>query len=118
MDSVTGVKDWDSPRQSIEAECKRRGKAELVAACVDLVRGQDGDPDLLFALAGPGARWFVEDPDREDRYWLRVWGMRGLLWAWDDAALPAIRLGAKDEAWRVREMAAKVVARNLIGDAL
>jgi hypothetical protein len=44
--------------------------------------------------------------------------MRGLLWAWDDAALPALRTGVADDAWRVREMAAKVVARHLIGDAL
>jgi HEAT repeat protein len=51
-------------------------------------------------------------------YWHRVWAARGLLWAWDGTALPALREALRDDAWRVREMAAKVVARNLVGDAL
>jgi len=56
----------------------------------------------------------VEGP----RYWRRVWAARGLLWAWDDAALPAILTALGDDAWRVREMAAKVVARHRLGEAL
>jgi len=51
-------------------------------------------------------------------YWLRVWAARGLLWAWDDAALPALLKALNDDAWRVREMAAKVVNRHRLGDAL
>lgn len=47
-----------------------------------------------------------------------MWGARGLLWAWDNSALAALRAALRDPAWRVREMAAKVVARNLVGDAL
>jgi len=52
------------------------------------------------------------------RYWLRVWGARGLLWAWDDAAAPATIAALDDDAWRVREMAAKVVGRHLVDDAI
>ena len=44
--------------------------------------------------------------------------MRGLLWAWDDVALPELVAAFADPAWRVREMAAKVVARHLLGEAL
>jgi hypothetical protein len=51
-------------------------------------------------------------------YWLRVWGARGLLWVWDDSALGALRVALADEAWRVREMAVKVVARHRVGDLL
>ncbi len=40
-----------TPRRSIERECARRGRADVVA----------------------------------DSYWLRVWGVRGLLWAGDGA---------------------------------
>jgi HEAT repeat protein len=49
---------------------------------------------------------------------VRVWAARALLYAWDDQALDAVIGALRDEAWRVREMAAKVVARHRIGDAL
>jgi HEAT repeat protein len=51
-------------------------------------------------------------------YWLRVWGARGLLWAYDDTAEAALLAALSDDAWRVREMAAKVVARHLVGEAM
>jgi hypothetical protein len=57
-------------------------------------------------------------PDSDLRYWLRVWGTRGLLWAWDGNAVDALHGALSDPAWRVREMAAKVVARHLVGDLL
>jgi HEAT repeat protein len=40
------------------------------------------------------------------------------MWAWDAAALPAVEAALQDEAWRVREMALKVVARHRLEDAL
>lgn len=51
-------------------------------------------------------------------YWLRVWAARGLMYAWEDRAADAILAALADESWRVREMAAKVIARQRIGDAL
>jgi len=51
-------------------------------------------------------------------YWLRVWAARGLLWAWDDSARPAVLRALGDEAWRVREMAVKVLARHDVGAAV
>lgn len=41
-----------------------------------------------------------------------------LLYAWDVAAEPAIVRATGDAHWRVREMAAKVIARRLVGDGL
>ena len=108
-----------SPRQRILAECARQGRAAVVAGCVRLVEGGDADDAFVRVLAGPTAPWwFAHREDEELRYWLRVWGARGLLWAWEDSAHPALRAALRDPAWRVREMAAKVVAHNLLGDAL
>jgi HEAT repeat protein len=45
------------------------------------------------------------------------WG-RGLLYAWMPEAAEAITAALSDEHWCVREMAAKVIARRKIGDAL
>jgi hypothetical protein len=47
-----------------------------------------------------------------------VWAVRALLYAWDDTARAAVVHALADEAWRVREMAAKVIARRLLGEAL
>jgi HEAT repeat len=99
-------------------ECQRRGRVEVVADCVGLIQGGDGDAELLAVLAGPAARGFIDTPDRRDRYWLRVWGVRGLLWGWDETGLAGLKVALQDDAWRVREMAAKVVARHLVGECL
>ena len=107
-----------TPKQRVEAECARRGTEELIAGCVRLVTGDYDDVALITALAPEGSAKFFDGREHDDEYWFRVWGMRGLLWAWDDAGLLAVRAGVTDEAWRVREMAAKVVARHLVGDAL
>src|SRR3954470_9424440 len=101
-----------SPRDSIERECQRRGKDKVVAGCMSLLDGRGADAELVYALGGPPASWvFTGEPPGPD-YWLRVWAARGHLWAWDDAALPCLMTALGDEAWRVREMALRVVARH------
>ena len=107
-----------SPRESIEHECEKRGYEEVVSGCMALLRGEDVDPTLILALGGPPARWVVEGGDGGPDYWLRVWAARGLLWVWDDSALPAISMALRDAAWRVREMAARVAARHQLGEML
>ena len=37
---------------------------------------------------------------------------------WDDSATSAVVRAVGDPAWRVREMALKVIARHRVGDAL
>ena len=115
---VSAAHSGMTPRQRVELECVRRGKATVVASCVRLVEGEEAEADLLIALGGPGARKFLDGGAHADTYWLRVWGARGLLWAWDASATGAIRAALADDAWRVREMAAKVVARHLVDDAV
>jgi hypothetical protein len=111
---------WDmTPRQSVRQECARRGEAEVVAACVELLAGGDTDRAFVFAVGGPAAESVLgPHPRRDQRYFLRVWGARALLYAWDDSATDAVVAALADEHWRVREMAAKVVSRRLLGDAL
>jgi hypothetical protein len=105
-----------TPQQSIERECARRGRVDVITGCRALVRGEQVDADLLLALGGPGARKFLDGALHDDAYWLRVWGARGLLWVWDDAARGEVLLAVRDPAWRVREMAFKVIARHEIDD--
>jgi hypothetical protein len=107
------VPNWGrTPRDSIERECKRRGKDEVVAGCISLLKGKSADAELIYALGGPPARWVFTGEASGPDYWLRVWAARGLLWAWDDAALSCIMTALKDDAWRVREMALRVVAKH------
>jgi hypothetical protein len=107
-----------TPRQSIEAECRRRGPSAVVAGCREILAGRPADPRLLLALGGPGAAKFLDGGEHDDTYWLRVWAARGLLWAWRDEALPELLAATADDAWRVREMVVKVVARHSVGEAL
>jgi hypothetical protein len=81
--------------------------------------GDDVDDDLILVLGGRHAQALLsseEDPGQ--RYWLRVWGARGLLWCWDDSATEALLGALDDDAWRVREMALKVVARHHVEEAI
>lgn len=107
-----------APRDSIEAECGRRGKPAVVAGCIDLLEGRhDVDDDLVLALGGPPAELVLGGREGgKSGYWPRVWAARALLHAWDDRATAAIVQATADDAWRVREMAAKVIARHGVGD--
>jgi hypothetical protein len=108
-----------SPRESVEAQCERLGTEAVVSGCIALLTGHTADPGLILALGGRPARWAAGyDEPAGPAYWLRVWAARGLLWAWDARATPAILTALDDEAWRVREMGLKVAVRHHLGDAL
>ncbi len=110
-----GSSHWaKTPQQSVQEECNRRGVALVVAGCVDLLNGKRADDDLVLALGGPPADWVRTGDPSGPPYWLRVWAARGLLYAWDDSTRPAVLKALHDDAWRVREMALKVVARHCL----
>ena len=109
---------WPGPRRSVEALAARYGRAAVVDACVDLLHEREVDGQIIFGLGGPPARWAVDGGAPGPEYWLRVWALRGLLWLWDDSATQVVAGALADEAWRVREMAAKVVARHRLDPAL
>jgi len=105
-----------TPRARIEAECARRGKDAVVADCIALLRGKT-DLQLLQSIVGAGWQKYFDGKEHHDTYWFRVWALRGLLWAWDPKATKYVVAALSDEAWRAREMAAKVVARHRVGRA-
>lgn len=107
-----------TPRESVEQECANRGRSAVVAGCIDLLEGREADAELVLALGGPPARWVVTGEPSGPPYWLRVWALRGLLWAWEGEALASVEAALHDDAWRVREMALKVVARHRLDDTL
>jgi HEAT repeat protein len=108
-----------TPALTLDAMCARRGRAQVVAGCAALIRGDYADEPFIREIGGEGATPILDGNKRvDDRYWFRTWGARGLLYVWDDSALPAIVVATSDEHWRVREMAAKVVARHQLDDAL
>jgi hypothetical protein len=117
---VPATSGWAlTPRQSIEIECARRGRDQVIDGCVALLGGRDADDDLILALAGPAGLVMIHDgPAQRNQYWGRVWGARGLLYAFDERAADAVIGALRDEHWRVREMAAKVIARHKLGAAL
>ena len=115
MSSIWGK----TPRQSIEAECGLRGEHEVVSGCLRILDGDTRDADLLLVLAGPAA-----EPVLAGRagglggYWPRVWATRGLLYTWDDRAVPTVIDATADPSWRVREMALRVIRHRTVGEAV
>jgi hypothetical protein len=119
-----------APRQRITAECASGGRAALIAGCAALLGGRPDDVDdrLITVLGGEAAAHVLDGGEGgRSGYWPRVWAARGLLHAWDERgdqaaeaepATDAIVGALGDHAWRVREMAAKVVAAHRVGQAL
>ena len=68
-------------------------------------------------IGGPHAVSMLEGRTRDDRYWFRTWALRALLYAWDPSVASAVVSALADEAWRVREMAAKVCLKRELGEA-
>ncbi len=113
LGSVPATSHWGmTPQQSVEQESARRGERAVVSGCIALLRGKTVDGELIIALGGPPAEWAGTGEAPGPAYWLRVWAARGLLYAWHGSARPAVRSALHDEAWRVREMALRVVAQR------
>ena len=98
------------------------GGESVALWCAELLSGQvphdaEDRPPLTW-LGGPHAQ-LLEAYDQlgAQEYWPRVWAARGLLYAWSPRAVPAVVGALEDSAWRVREMALKVVRKREIGEA-
>lgn len=103
----------------IELACERLGRAEVIRRCLNLLAGGSDTPEFVLTLGGGPARRLLLDGDTAgQRYWLRVWAARGLLWAGPGDDNEHLRPGLADDSWRVREMTCKVVARYRLGDLL
>lgn len=110
-----------SPAARVRALCDAQGEASVAAGCAEILRtGSWENRDLLVILGGQVAvgEFARTEPAKSDlSYWAPTWAARGLLYAWDDTAAPSVVGALTHEAWRVREMAAKVVAAREIGAA-
>lgn len=115
-----GLARGSTPRLRAAAGCAWYGQQALTAACVALLEGRpdDASDDMIVVLGGEHGQYVLNGgAGGRAGYWPRVWAARGLLHQWDPAATAALVGAAGDEAWRVREMAAKVIARHQVGDA-
>lgn len=84
------------------------GERGVVDRAVALIGGLSAGDDFLLFVGGTHAKGVLEGAPV--LYWPEVWGMRALLTVWDDSAVDAVASGLQNRAWRVREMAARVVA--------
>lgn len=115
---LVSTRGWPGPQRSVEALVRTIGADAHVEACVTLVKGGEVDGHIVYALGGPPARWALHGGEPGPDYWLRVWALRGLLWHWDERATTATLDALEDPAWRVREMACRVIARHRVDPAL
>ena len=99
-----------TPRQRVEALAARTGATAVVDGCLRLLAGRLVSDDFVIALGGPGALSVL---DGRNDYWPRVWALRALLYCWHPRAAAATLAATADPAWRVREMAVRVIARHL-----
>jgi hypothetical protein len=100
-----------TPRRRVTLAAHREGERELVRGCRDVLAGTRRDSDLLWVLGGDSAPAVLEGrAGGPDGYWPRTWALRAFLYVWDPPAEGAVVAACSDEHWRVREMAAKVMA--------
>lgn len=108
-----------TPRDRVAQACHRLGTTVFIDRCLNLLAGGDEDPSFVTTLGGPHAmRLLDRGLPAGQEYWLRVWAARGLLWAGPGGRSEVLRVALGDEAWRVREMTCKVVARHRVGELL
>jgi HEAT repeat protein len=116
------------PRDRIAEAVDDYGIHAVVDMCLALLEGNTRYELLPLPLSYLGgaraASVLNRDPamaSRGQESWSRVWGARGLRYVWLPYAEAGVVAALRDPAWRVREMAAKVVAQRELasaGDAL
>lgn len=99
----------------------RLGPDAFTARCVALLGGAPREDHLDVLPWLTGHDWSdgeaVRDPAVWKDHWLRTWGARGLLHAWDDRATDAVLAGLGDQEWRPAEMCLKVAAAHDVAAA-
>ena len=100
----------DSPAERIAKVVAELGEDEVVARATALIAGLNAGEEFLLAVGGRHAQGILDGAP--PLYWPEVWGARTFLYVWNDSAAPAVLAGLGNQAWRVREMSAKVVARR------
>jgi hypothetical protein len=100
-----------TPRLRVTLAAQRDGTPDFVRRCLNVLAGTRADADLLWVLGGDSAPGVLAGRQGgPDGQWPRTWALRAFLYVWDPRAEPAVVAACSDEHWRVREMAAKVMA--------
>lgn len=102
---------------------ERYGEPRVAALAVGLLQARNAGDDILLYLGGRHAQGVLDGAPA--LYWPEVWGARAFMYVWDEgpaaggasssAAASAVLAGLGNQAWRVREMCAKVCAARVIG---
>lgn len=100
----------DSPAERIAKVVAELGEDDVIARATALIAGLNAGEEFLLAVGGRHAQGILDGAPA--LYWPEVWGARTFLYVWNDSAAPAVLAGLGNQAWRVREMSAKVVARR------
>lgn len=107
-----------SPRLRVEGACRLLGRDEFIRRCAAVLAHGDEEPEFLATIGGaPALHLLSQGIPNDQGYWVRVWGARGMLWAGPPNDTGVLRTALEDDAWRVREMTCKVIARHRV-DAL
>jgi hypothetical protein len=94
----------------------RYGESRVVALATGLLQARNAGDDILLYLGGRHAQGVLDGAPA--LYWPELWGARAFMYVWgeeSDAAASAVLAGLGNQAWRVREMCAKVCAARTIG---
>ncbi len=97
-----------SPADRIGAAVALYGQHNVVERALALLTGKDQTKEFLLFAGGAHAEGIINGAPA--LYWPELWGARVFMYTWDDSAAEPIRTGLGNQAWRVREMCAKVAA--------
>ncbi|WP_374946352.1 HEAT repeat domain-containing protein [Agreia sp.] len=111
-DSETPSQHTASLEERIQAAVDSEGETSVVLRARSLLEGGYEGEDFLRVVGGPHADGILAGAP--SLYWPELWGARALNYVWSDAAEPAVIAGLANQAWRVREMCAKVAALRRI----
>ncbi|MEQ1737849.1 MAG: HEAT repeat domain-containing protein [Rhodoglobus sp.] len=98
--------------QRIAAMVAQHGEAKVANRAVSLIAGNNEGEEFLIAVGGEHAQGILDGAPV--LYWPELWGTRALLYVWDDSAVAGVTAALHNQAWRVREMAARVAAARVL----
>lgn len=93
--------------ERIHAAVALYGEAVVIDRAIALLRAKNAGKDFLLYAGGRHALGILDGAPA--LYWPELWGARALLYVWSDSAAPYVVVGLTNQAWRVREMCAKVI---------
>lgn len=110
--TLSDIQPDDSPQKRVAAAIEAIGEREVVDRAIGLLGGLNVGEEFLIVAGGPHAKGLLDGAP--PLYWPEVWGARVLLYAWADDAKDAVAAGLQNQAWRLREMCARVAAARAL----